>query len=212
MNRNLLISLITMLKSLWKQTGLGFLLAAVVLTSCAEPPSSSLPQRDIPARNLLLDAHAFPSGWTAQPCGPDCSRDEGHNHAERSFGRPAIPGSARQEIFRLADESDARAKFKIYREVDFRPLPPPDRQFAPPPGLTYRSPLADEYYLGCGVSTVPACRTIARYRNYFIYLYFDIDGGIGDGLQLAQVEQILRALDQQVAIQFNVSLTPTTSK
>jgi hypothetical protein len=202
-------SRLAVLLSRWGQTGLVLPVVLVAATSCVQAPSSRLPQRDLPASKLLLDSQSFPSGWTAEPCGPDCSRDEGDQHAERAFGRVGIPGNVRQEIFRLGDENDAKAKFNIYREADFRPLSPPDHQFSPPLAFTYHSPLADDYYLGCGVSTVPACRAIARYRNYFIYLYFDIDGGKDDGLDLVEVEPILRALDQQIATQFSIPLTPT---
>jgi hypothetical protein len=92
----------------------------------------------------------------------------------------------------------AQTKFQTYREVEFRELQSPNRTFRPPPEITYRSPIADEYYLGCGIDEVPACRAIMRYGNYFIYFYFDIDDGQGDGLKMEEVEPILRAMDARV--------------
>lgn len=151
-----------------------------------------------PARNLLLDAKAFPKNWEVDPCEPDCSRREGETKALRVFGIVDVPGHVIQDVFRLESVEAAQTKFQTYREVEFRELQSPNRTFRPPPEITYRSPIADEYYLGCGIDEVPACRAIMRYGNYFIYFYFDIDDGQGDGLKMEEVEPILRAMDARV--------------
>ena len=46
---------------------------------------------------------------------------------------------------------------------------------------------------------VHACRSIFRYGNYFVEFYLEIDDGNGYGLQLHEVEPILRAMDERAA-------------
>ncbi|MCL4871886.1 MAG: hypothetical protein KJ063_23250 [Anaerolineae bacterium] len=82
----------------------------------------------------------------------------------------------------------------------------PFSPFQPPPEISYRSPIADEQYLGCGVDVVPGCRAGLRYGQYFIYFYFDIDGGKGDGLQIEEVEPILRAMDERASLLLGIPL------
>lgn len=180
-------------------------IAILLVVGCARFVGSSTPASlpNIPARDLLLDAQAFPKGWGVGSCAPDCSRSEGEVYAERSFYITGVPGHVLQSVFRLDDVEAAKAKFQSYREVDFKTL-------TPPPEITYRSFLADEYYLGCGIAAVPACRAILRYGNYFIAFYFDIDSGKGDGLQIADVEPILRTIDRRVAARLGI-LLPTTA-
>ena len=72
---------------------------------------------------------------------------------------------------------------------------------------------------------MPACRAGLRYGNYFIYFYFDLrtdyyayyldDESINEemlhegGLTFAQVEAILRAMDEHYTELFNVELPRT---
>jgi hypothetical protein len=140
-------------------------------------------------------------------------------YAQRTFGRLAIPGSAIQQVYRLDSIEAARAKFQRVREVDFRSRQPPNLQFAPPAEITYRSPIADEYYFGCGVDRVPACKAIFRYGNYYIEFYFNLDEyrgyGLdyeGDGLKLEQVEPILRAMDERAAAVLGLQPKPTKTR
>lgn len=163
-------------------------------------PTSFLP--NIPAWHLLLDAQAFPKDWEIGPCGPTERTCFGETHAIRDVGRVGLPGHVLQDVYRLQNDWVAKAKFHTYREVDFK-------VFHPPPEITYHSPIADEYYLGCGIDKVPACRAIFRYGNYFIYFYFDIDSGKGDGLKLEQVEPILRAMDVRAAAVLGLQPKPT---
>ncbi|MCS7017412.1 MAG: hypothetical protein NZM42_15015 [Gemmatales bacterium] len=78
--------------------------------------------------------------------------------------------------------------------------------FAPPAEITFESQIADEYYFACGVDVVHQCQMLARYRNYFVYFYFDVttqqDPG---GLTYAEIERVLRALEDKVAALLNVS-------
>jgi hypothetical protein len=126
----------------------------------------------------------------------------------RSFGIVGIPGHVIQKVLYLGDEKEARAKFRTYRETSFgrSTSRSPSTEFVPPPEISYRSPIADEQYLGCGVDVVPACRAILRYDSYLVYFYFSLDRGSvdgveveADGLTIEQVEPILRAMDERAA-------------
>lgn len=173
----------------------------------SEEPTPTL-LLNVPAWHLLLDTQALPEHWNMDPC--TLSRHcFGEVEAYRDFGIVGVPGHVIQNVFRLESVETAQTKFRTYREANFGPRQPPKRQFLPPPEITYRSPLADEYYLGCGVDEVPACRAIFRYGNYFIYFYFDIDGGKGDGLKIDQVEPILRAMDARAAEVLGLQPKPT---
>jgi hypothetical protein len=98
--------------------------------------------------------------------------------------------------------------FQRSREADFsKHAPPqvPSTDLLPPPG-SYQSPLADNYYFGCGVNIEPRCQASMRYGNYFVSFFFTVDRGeadgvtiVGEGLTIAQVEPVLRALDARIA-------------
>jgi hypothetical protein len=186
-------------------------IAFIVLNmGCAKfvsgPSSPPLPTTS--ATELLVSREAFPRDWMVDPCNPDrCLRD---TNALRTFGRPGIPGSVIQQIFRLGSVEAAKDKFSTYREVDFRPRQSPNIQLAPPSEITYHSPIADEFYFGCGVDEIPACEAIFRYNNYFVFFHFDIDSGKGDGLKIEQVEPILRAMDSKAASVLGIPLPTRT--
>ncbi len=165
-----------------------------------------LPLPNIPAWHLLINADAFPKGWEADPCAPTDRLCFSGTHALRTFGRVEIPGHVIQQAYRFNAVEAAKAKFRRVREVDFRPRQPPNLQFAPPSEITYQSPIADEYYFGCGVDRIPACKAIFRYGNYYIEFYFDLDeyqgygrDVEGDGLKIEEIEPILRAMDERAA-------------
>jgi hypothetical protein len=162
----------------------------------------------VPARGLLLDTNAFPKGWVAGTCEPDCSRSEGETHALRSFYIINIPGQVVQEVFRLGSEQDAIGMFQTARDTDFRERQSPNSGFAPPPEISYQSLIADEYHLGCGVDEVPACKVIMRKGNYFISVFFNVDRGEvgGNGLKMTEIAPILRDLDERVAGHFGTPI------
>jgi len=172
-----------------------------------EPTTRSIPQS--PAWHLLLpDAQAFPQDWDVDPC--TLSRKcFGETEAYRVYGIVGVPGHVIQHVHRLGGLASAQAMFRRAREVDFKKSSPPrvpSSEFLPPPEITYRSPIADEYYLGCGVDIVPGCIAIFRYGHYFIEFFFNVDKGYvdgveikGNGLKIEEVEPILRAMDERAA-------------
>jgi hypothetical protein len=185
------------LSAILQKLRVGVIVLILEITACTlnlGEPASTLPS--IPTWNLILDAQPFPAGWIADPCGPPqegCERQYREMESYQFFGRIGIAGHVLQRVFRLPTVKAAEGKVRTWYEVDFKAL-------APPPQITYRSPIADEYYLGCGMDRGgPVCRAIFRYSNYFVYWFFIIDDGSGEGLKLEEVEPILRAMDERAA-------------
>ena len=185
------------------RAGLILIIMAIIITGCLGP--ILLPFDDpvpiaplgIPTKDLLLDEQPFPSGWQVDPC---LHCDDELSQSSRSFGRTGIPGHVLQDVFHFKDEQDAQAKFQRYEETT---------PHQPPPGIPYRSPVADDQYLRCGIDDpagVSVCRAGQRYGTYFIYLFFDMDQGLDDGLQFEEVETILRALDEHVSTQLDIPM------
>jgi len=120
-------------------------------------------------------------------------------------------------VFYFESEWAAKRKFQRYKETDLTETAPvartPFSPFQPPPEITYRSPIADEQYLGCGVDVVPRCRAGLRYGRYFVYFSFSLDSGYADGrkihssgLNLEEIEPILRAMDERVSLLLDIPL------
>lgn len=196
----------------------GAFLLVLAINGCTPLFSSptATPPLQVPAWELILDDQAFPEGWSVFPCGPPesaCQRQYREAISYRDFGRVGIAGHVAQEVSRLESISAARSNFQIAREVDFRKSKTrsPSTEFLPPAEISYRSPIADEYYLGCGVDVVPACRAILRYGNYFVYFYFSVDDGNGEGLKTEEIEPILRAMDERAALVLGIPLPSNPS-
>lgn len=175
----------------------------------------------VSARELLINDAAFPPSWDADPCAPDCDRAEGERKAGRTFGLRATAAKATQNVSRLPSVAEAHATFERSRAVDFRtgnPLREPSSDLIPPPEITYQSPLADEYYFGCGVDVIPLCQVSTRYGQYFIEFFFYMERGVADGvvieekggLDITEVEPILRALDDHVGARLGLPLQEPT--
>lgn len=181
---------------------IGVLCMVVLETGCTASTQTPVPA--LPARDLLLDTQAFPPGWTITPCGSDCSQREGTALAVRGFiPTEYIPGRVIQRVYVMNSAAAAQDKFQEWATLDARHTPPVSE-------LTYRSRIADAYYLGCGSDEgVPICRANMRYGNYFISFFFNVDRGEagGHGLKIDQIEPILRAFDEHVTTRLGISPT-----
>jgi hypothetical protein len=199
----------------------GILLSAFVMTACTrlevKPTPTSMP--NVPTQDLVVDAVAFPSNWVVAPCEPDCARQYQDEESSRTFYQEGTPGHAIQVVSRFAGPAAAEAKFELYERTEFsksRHLP--STEFAPSPDIVFRSPIADQYDVRCGVEQVPVCKAIARYGQYFVYFYFDLDSWLwyglenqGDGLAAKDIELILRAADELIAARFQIPLSAIQS-
>jgi hypothetical protein len=189
-------------------TGLALMTNCSRVTEPQKPPSDS-----VSASALLLEPISFPDGWAGSPCDTSLCRQGGGGvtAAERDFYRAEAPGHVLQEVYRFLDNQAASHKFSVYRATDFDK---PEMSFhyeplAPPPEISFRSQIADEYYFACGVEDVPLCRMVARYRNFFVYIYFDhaTEKNAG-GLTYSQIEHVLEALETKVAQALDIPTSP----
>jgi hypothetical protein len=186
----------------------------LLLLSCMIPvgPSIGGPQPvqppTIPASALLLNAEPFPSGWSVDPCDLDCDR-EGEIEASRFFVN-GHPGHVLQDVYFYGSVQSAQIVFEAALGSDLSTATPVARApfvpFQPPDEITYRSPIADEQYLGCGIDVIPACIVGRRYGQYFIRLFIMIDNGNGERLKIDEIEPILRALDIHVGKLLNIPM------
>ena len=147
------------------------------------------------ASALLLEVDVFPKRWSA------FSDENGTIVATRSYYIPHEPGQVFQEVYRRPTAEDASEKFKEYLSGSFNEskIRQPFVPFSPPPEITFQSQIADEYYFACGVDEAPQCKMLARYRNYFVYFYFDvsIEESRG-GLTYPEIVTVLEALEAKV--------------
>ena len=52
----------------------------------------------------------------------------------------------------------------------------PQEDWEVPTNLAYRSPIAEQYYVACGVSgSTPMCKMSAQYEEYYIHLVVHMD-------------------------------------
>jgi hypothetical protein len=169
-----------------------------------------VPAPGVAASALLLDASPFPTGWQADPCEPHCDRAERSSEARRTFGIVDIPGHVNQTVLHYGSLNSAHAVFESYKGSDLSTSTPEARSpFVPfriPDEIAYKSPFADEQYLGCGIDVIPACVAGRRYGQYFVRFFFVIDDGNGEGLKIGEVEPILRAMDEHYAELFDIAL------
>ncbi|MEJ2149982.1 MAG: hypothetical protein P8Z40_10925 [Chloroflexota bacterium] len=187
-----------------------FLLTATV--SCQVLPSllvepTSLPGWRSPVGELLLEDDSFPQGWARIRDLPyDKMTDPTTNHVYRSWWWEMVgSGKVEQDIWRSYTVEDAEKHYAELRQSQFHPsrTPHPDDtfvEFEPPEEITFRSQIADEFYLACGRwGRGPECVVVARYRNYVTQLRIDqemeCEGYTNRGLKYSEIEDLIRAMD-----------------
>lgn len=155
------------------------------------------------ARELLLTAQKFPSGWQVNPCTVGCNRTERPTHSLRTFSQITIAGHVIQQVHVYEDAGTAHNQFLRLRDVEFTQQQPPNRSFTSPDSLQYQSHIADESAIACGKDVVEICKVFLRYRNYVIQFYFDI--GPPEGVNVADIYPILKDMDSQIADTFHLT-------
>jgi hypothetical protein len=188
---------------------LGFIFSFAILMGGCQSVRST-PTAGPPAQAFIVSEDVYPSGWKSLPCESLLCQSDGSAYEAYLVSKANQPGHLIQEVFRLDSIEDASAKFATYRKNDFqkKDADPESTEFSPPVELQYTSPIADEYYFACGREFGLVCRMIARYRNYFVYFYFDMDDGRGYGLTYSDVEMILHWLDGRVSSLLGIPLPP----
>ena len=185
------------------------ILTALTVVSCnllPEPTPTPLPGWRSLVSDLLLEDDAFPEGWARIRTMPIASlTDPTINHVYRSWwGQSQGVGKVQQAIWRGYTISDAKEHYAELRQNQFYLVstPPPTDfyvPFEPPDEITFRSQVADEFYLACGWRGKAFCRVIARYRNYVAEMESELEtavpGHVVHGLTYAEIETAVRAMD-----------------
>lgn len=197
-----------------KMSSLIFL--TLLLLSCMIPFGRSIsnPQPvspgSVPAHALLLSEESFPQKWGFEPCELPCE-DEGDAKATRFFGVAGQPGHVLQEVHYYGSGESAQTIFESFESIDLSTETPVARRpfvpFQTPDEISYRSPIADDQYLVCGIDVGAECRVARRYGQYFIYIFILVEDEVGEGgLRIDEIEPILRALDLRVSKLLNIPM------
>ena len=128
------------------------------------------------------------------------------NHVYRSWWNPAEPhGSADQAIWRSYSITNAQDWYaKAVREYTGLAITPNAyttlEPLFTPAEIEFRSQVADEFLVLCGVINHPICEAAALYRNYTVIVSVDwrrvgADGTETSGLTLEEFETALIEMD-----------------
>lgn len=178
---------------------------SLVMTSChiaGTPTPTPPPGWYSDLRELFVDEAAFPSGWRAHMY-QETNVHPRANHVRRRFSSPFLPGVVTQDVWRAYTIGDAERKFAEEAEgwcfvhggwyTRF-----PTTSFCFPPEITYRSKVADEWCLTCGMDVTLECHFAARYRNYVVRLRVPMsEKGYMYGLTFNELDGLLEGIDAQ---------------
>jgi hypothetical protein len=174
-----------------------------LLVACVEGPP---PERGFGAEELMLDASALPDGWEATDIGeiPGPIADQAHEYERirRSFIGPARSRvgnmtTGMQSIYRYGGLRTAARKYESKRAQYFK-----SDRFTPewtvPSELTYTSPVADRFHLGCTYySSRQVCRALGQYEEYVVIILIDVYPD--SDVTYADFASFLAAMDERIA-------------
>lgn len=164
--------------------------AILGVSACSSQNTPSVHLRDdVSSFDLLLTIEEFPEGYRCvyNNCIPQ-GREASMTYSSIDLTRS---DTVIETITHYVYERSAKKFFLRRSSVDFAYLNRESTHW-------YRSPYADEYEMGCGLSRYyPECRAIGRYGNYLVEFYFEADSQ-GYGMERAFVEEILRASDERI--------------
>ena len=143
--------------------------------------------------SLLLDKSLLPNGTYVEPLVSPIP-DKPEESAEQGFYY--APDHVIYEVIRWNSVSAAKYEYVSVLRSAFDV----DKYMGPwetPSELIYTSPIADNYYLACGIDQYEyQCRMIATYNEYSVYLKAGISQ---QGITYSTVGKILQVIDEQMA-------------
>ncbi|NPV87858.1 MAG: hypothetical protein HPY45_17810 [Anaerolineae bacterium] len=146
--------------------------------------------------SLLLTVSDFPPQWTiyydARPITGDF--DWGEENIRIGFVLGSGFGYSRQYVYRFSNVLEARYAYFFLR----KDLPVITKE-SPINFLTYKSALANEWYMRCTRASTGgvACDVLGRYEDYIVY--FSIATKEKNQLAPEQLERLLRSIDDRMA-------------
>ena len=180
-----------------KLASIMLIILAIVLGRCTSSPQ---PLHDCPPESLVLDETVFPldsrAGELLVPL-----PDGGGASAGRTIylGRRGI---ANHDVYPYKRPEGADQEFR--RQKDRIRSSTIDEQWSVPEGFMYSSPIAEQYYVACGVDGgIPMCIMIAQYDNYFVFFNAHM---YPDEMTFEDMERVLRAIDERMASCLNRDL------
>lgn len=151
------------------------------------------PQRSFKALDLDLPAHFFPREATVNSLRPLSDGEGTTDNGVKSIYWAPGSGGALYIIFRLPSARQAHEMFQTNKEVyaDSESKEPWQR----PAALTFTSPKADEFFVGCGVWHEYRCGMIARYAEYVV----EFNATIDRAMTHENFEKIVKFIDNQIS-------------
>ena len=192
------------------------LFVSIVVLGCRQEIAPTLPLAPfVSAPDLLIDATAFPAGWIRSQCEPRCDSMQKAFESVRRFYVPYKVGKLVQNVYAYNSVEHAENEYTRYRTTVFNTSErQPSTDFTVPPN-SYRSAVADEQYLACGISGSAKCQYLARYRQYMVFIETDMASWQGygedildDGLSLAELERVLAAQDTLIVETLGLKTQP----
>lgn len=180
----------------------GAILLAVLAGCCGItlPSSSSMPDVDI--ETLLIDVSELPSGWRVEfpphPTGEDIGQTDDRRTQFRCKTSLRL---ARYEIYLFASERNAAAEYRLQLDSQFysakRSTP-----WEMPPGLSYQSPVADQFRFACAefedFQSVKYTRCTAMGQYGRLLVIFGTPISV-DCMTLKELEGILLTIDTRMS-------------
>ncbi len=180
---------------------LGVLLLSVALLACRALQKP--PKHDCPIKSLVLDETVFPPGSHASFLESPLPYA-----AWASAGRTIyLPrGIANHDVYQHKTPKLAAEDFLANKKARFAE----DEHTGPwstPSEVSYRSPIADQYYVACGNEWgAQLCIMVAQYEEYYVLVTAHISE---DGMTYADLEKVLRAVDEKMSHCLGKSLSST---
>jgi hypothetical protein len=187
---------------------LSFVAILLLISGCRIYVPTPVPTSEggFTAKDLLLDASAFPAGWGAEPPfeipGPIVGEAKEWERVARTFyGYSTI---ADQSVYGYKDKAEASEAFRRWVDRSFS-----SSEFVSvwetPTELQFQSSYTDQFHLACAQTTSNyVCQALGQYGEYVIRLYVPMQPRTN--VTYADFSRILQTLEEHVAFHLQLEL------
>lgn len=177
----------------------------LIVMGCRPQPSPATSEvLDPELERLLVDVSLFPSKWYVDiPPFPYYWLEGAETSAAIQLRLQGSNALATHRLFRYRDAAKAMAEYHRQMPGEFYSA---DRltPWEPPEALPYQSSVADQFRFGCAIigrsqsdpDRFTTCKAMAQYGKYLSIFATWISP---DGMQLEDLERILKAIDERMA-------------
>lgn len=188
------------------KTGLVGTVGAILLTvlagCCGITSSLNSPVPDVDIETLLIDVSELPTGWRVDVPSHPSDEDMGQIDDRRTQFRCEISlRLAHHETYSFANERSAAAEYRLQLDSQFYSA----ERLTPwemPPGLSYQSPVADQFRFACAeFKDFPSgrftrCTAMGQYGRFLVIFSTRISE---DCMTLEELESILLTIDTRMS-------------